>query len=72
MHKKEAEYFLEKGTTVYNPNDYFLMLKEGNMLEMMNINNELDIINMCKKGFKCEDTSFLMYNDLPYVIEYVL
>lgn len=68
--KKEAKHYLEKGTTVFNPDDYFEMLKDYGLLESMNIKNKSDIIDMCKKSYKCEDTSFLMYNDIPYIIEY--
>lgn len=78
--RKEAKDHLSRGTTIYIPEEYALMLSEmedsGEYFEDMGIDPEGNILEQvqkyCREGRHKGDTSFDNVQGIPYVIEYVL
>lgn len=70
--EKEAKKHLEKGTTIYSPEDYLQMLKDCNLCEEMGLFNVLEIEKYCKQNKRIYDTFFTVFKSFPCVIEYVL
>ena len=70
---KEAKAHLEKGTTIYTPEDYDKLLKDcPELAEEMNISGVDQILEMCKSDKRIVDTYFTTYKNIPCVVEYVL
>lgn len=71
--EKEAKKHLEKGTTIYSPEDYFSMLQEfTEVAEEMGITGIQQILERCKTNSQISDTNFLQFRGIPCVIEYIL
>ena len=70
--EKEAKKHLEKGTTIYSPEDYLQMLKDCNLREEMGITGIQQILERCKTNSQIGDTNFLEFRGIPCVIEYIL
>lgn len=71
--EKDAERFLQKGTAIYSPEDFFSMLKDSpETAKQFGCSGVDEVIKKCKSGFMVGDTSFTEYEGVPCVIEYVL
>lgn len=71
--EKEAKKYLEKGTTIYSPEDYLSMLSDcPDISEEFGIYKIDHIIEKCKNKETIGDTNFTEYEEIPCVIEYVL
>lgn len=78
--RKEAQDHISRGTTIYTPEEYALMLSEmedsEDYFEDMGIDLEGPILEQvqkyCQEGRHEGDTSFDNILGIPYIIEYVL
>lgn len=69
----EAKKILEKGATIYTPEDYFAMLEENpEVAEEMGIAEIQQVLEKCKTNSQIGDTNFLEFRGIPCVIEYIL